>query len=85
MCAPPTDTRALHRKHPAGNRFTDEERASFASNYIDNGFIDAFRHQYPDVVGYTYWSRRFKNLREQNKGWRLDYYLVRCEGCVCRG
>lgn len=58
-------------------RFTPEERQSFAENYINKGFVDAFRRQYPDVVGYTYWSRRFPHLRAQNKGWRLDYWLVR--------
>eukprot|EP00803_Ostreobium_quekettii_P001739 evm.model.scf_239.4 EVM.evm.TU.scf_239.4 scf_239:92113-94459(+) len=56
--------------------FTVEERTSFTKNFIDNGFVDTFRRQYPDVVGYTYWSYKRK-ARENNKGWRLDYFLVR--------
>ncbi|GAB4821207.1 hypothetical protein N2152v2_008253 [Parachlorella kessleri] len=65
--------------NPKGNRksagFTQEERDSFAANLLSQGFVDAFRHQYPDVVGYTYWGYRF-NLRAKNAGWRLDYALV---------
>jgi hypothetical protein len=34
------------------------------------------RQQYPDVVGYTYFSYRF-NARATNRGWRLDHFLVR--------
>lgn len=55
--------------------YTPEERASFASCYLDNGFVDCFRKMYPTSVGFTYWGYR-GNLRARNKGWRLDYFLV---------
>ncbi|KAI3426491.1 hypothetical protein D9Q98_008857 [Chlorella vulgaris] len=55
--------------------FTPEERASFADNLIGQGFVDCFRTQYPEAVGYTYWGYRF-NARANNKGWRLDHFLV---------
>ncbi len=55
--------------------FTQEERDSFAQRFLNNGFIDCFRRQHPEVVAYTYWGYRF-NLRAKNKGWRLDYFLV---------
>lgn len=42
---------------------------------LNTGFVDSFRHFYPDTVAYTYWSYRFK-ARERNTGWRLDYFLV---------
>ncbi|HLW32171.1 MAG TPA: exodeoxyribonuclease III [Aequorivita sp.] len=42
---------------------------------LNAGFVDSFRHFYPDTVAYTYWSYRFK-ARERNTGWRLDYFLV---------
>ncbi|KAK1278597.1 Apurinic endonuclease-redox protein [Acorus gramineus] len=65
--------------NPAGNRrsagFTDEERKSFELNFLSRGFVDTFRKQHPDVVGYTYWGFRH-NSRKTNKGWRLDYFLV---------
>ncbi len=44
-------------------------------NFINSGFVDAYRHLYPEEVAYTYWSYRFKS-RERNTGWRLDYFLV---------
>jgi exodeoxyribonuclease-3 len=44
-------------------------------NFINSGFVDSFRHLYPDKVAYTYWSYRFK-ARERNTGWRIDYFLV---------
>ncbi|KAJ8899029.1 hypothetical protein K2173_008853 [Erythroxylum novogranatense] len=65
--------------NPAGNRrsagFTDEERQSFGENFLSKGFVDTFRRQHPNVVGYTYWSYRH-GLRKTNKGWRLDYFLA---------
>ena len=44
-------------------------------NLLNTGFVDSFRHFYPDKVAYTYWSYRFK-ARERNSGWRLDYFIV---------
>lgn len=44
-------------------------------NFIQAGFVDAFRYLYPETVAYTYWSYRFK-ARERNTGWRIDYFLV---------
>ena len=43
---------------------------------LENGFIDTFRHFYPDMEGiYSWWSYRFK-AREKNAGWRIDYFCV---------
>ncbi|KAL7092925.1 hypothetical protein ACP275_11G011900 [Erythranthe tilingii] len=65
--------------NPAGNKrsagFTDEERKSFETNFLEKGFVDTFRKQHPDVVGYTYWGYRHGG-RKTNKGWRLDYFLA---------
>ena len=66
-------------KNPKTNRknagFTDEERAKF-SGLINAGFIDTFRHFYPDLTGaYSWWSYRF-HAREKNAGWRIDYFLT---------
>jgi len=55
--------------------FTDEERERF-QDYLDNGFIDTFRHLYPDATGvYTWWNQMSK-ARERNVGWRIDYFLI---------
>ncbi|KAL2610839.1 hypothetical protein R1flu_022531 [Riccia fluitans] len=65
--------------NPDGNRksagFTDEERESFKTNFLNRGFVDTFRHQHPNVVGYTYWGYR-SGARPKNSGWRLDYFLA---------
>ncbi|MCB0688250.1 MAG: exodeoxyribonuclease III [Saprospiraceae bacterium] len=42
--------------------------------FIENGFVDIFRHIYPDKVAYSWWSYMF-NARTKNIGWRIDYFL----------
>ena len=60
-------------ENPPG--FTDEERDGI-ERLISHGFVDVFRHFYPQREGvYTWWSNRRK-MREHNCGWRLDYFLV---------
>ncbi len=65
-------------KNPASNRrnagFTDEERNKM-TELLETGFIDTFRHLYPDTIKYTWWSY-FANSRANNTGWRIDYFLV---------
>ena len=66
-------------KNPKGNKknpgFTDEERGKF-DTLIGAGFVDTFRHFYPELEGaYSWWSYRF-HAREKNVGWRIDYFLT---------
>lgn len=66
-------------KNPKSNRrnpgFTDEERGKF-TDLLDAGFIDTFRHFYPDARDiYSWWSYRFQ-ARQKNAGWRIDYFVV---------
>ncbi len=66
-------------KNPSSNRgnagFSDEERSAFSA-LLDSGFTDSFRHLYPDVTGaYSWWSYMF-NARQNNAGWRIDYFVV---------
>jgi len=42
---------------------------------LGTGYVDTFRHLYPEVVKYSWWSQRF-GAREKNVGWRIDYVLV---------
>lgn len=59
--------------HSAG--FTDEERNKM-TKLLESGFVDTFRHFYPDVTErYSWWSYMFK-AREKNAGWRIDYFLT---------
>ncbi len=66
-------------KNPKTNRknagFTDEERAKF-SGLLEAGFVDTYRHFYPETEGvYSWWSYRF-SARQKNAGWRIDYFCV---------
>jgi exodeoxyribonuclease III len=55
--------------------FTDEEREKM-TRLLDAGFIDTFRHLYPDRTdAYSWWSYMPK-VRERNVGWRIDYFLA---------
>lgn len=65
-------------KNPKTNRrnagFTDEEREKM-SILLDSGFIDSFRYFYPDLRdAYSWWSYMGR-ARENNTGWRIDYFL----------
>lgn len=40
------------------------------------GFTDSFRYLHPDATDiYSWWSYRFK-ARQNNAGWRIDYFIV---------
>ena len=71
--------REIDLKNPKSNRgnagFSDEERACF-TNLLHQGFVDTFRFLNPDATGcYTWWSYMY-NARQNNAGWRIDYFLV---------
>ncbi|CAF3786087.1 unnamed protein product [Adineta steineri] len=55
--------------------YTQEERDDFTKILAD-GFIDSFRHLYPEQRdAYTFWSY-FRSARDRNIGWRLDYFII---------
>ncbi len=71
--------REIDLKNPGPNRgnagFSDQEREKFG-DLLDSGFVDSFRTLHPDLAGaYSWWSYRF-HARENNAGWRIDYFLV---------
>ena len=65
-------------KNPKANignaGFSYEERGKM-TELLSAGFTDSFRFLYPDTVRYSWWSYRF-HARENNAGWRLDYFIV---------
>ena len=66
-------------KNPGPNRgnagFSDEERAKM-TQLLDAGFVDTYRYFYPDTTGaYTWWSYMY-NARQNNAGWRIDYFIA---------
>lgn len=55
--------------------FTPEEREKM-TQLLAAGFVDTYRHFYPDQTdAYTWWSYMPK-VRERNIGWRIDYFLA---------
>ena len=65
-------------KNPKANignaGFSYEERGKL-EELLGAGFTDTYRYLYPDTVKYSWWSYRFR-ARENNAGWRIDYFLV---------
>ncbi len=66
-------------KNPRTNRrnagFTDEERGKL-TELLEAGFVDSYRHFYPDQLGaYSWWSY-IGGARSRNAGWRIDYFVV---------
>ncbi|KAM4876219.1 FACT complex subunit SPT16-like [Sylvia borin] len=55
------------------------------SRLLDAGFVDSFRHLYPEARGaFTFWTY-LGGARARNVGWRLDYAVVsrRLLGALC--
>ena len=66
-------------KNPSSNHhnagFTDEEREKM-TELLSSGFTDSYRYLHPDETGvYSWWSYRF-HARENNAGWRIDYFIT---------
>ena len=65
-------------KNPKSNTqnagFTIQEREKMTA-LLEAGFVDTFRYLYPDRKDiYSWWSYMF-HARENNAGWRIDYFL----------
>ena len=46
------------------------------TKFLSHGYIDTFRHINGDIKdNYSWWSYR-ANARENNVGWRIDYFYV---------
>ena len=70
--------KAIDIHNPISNKnssgFLPIERA-WLDEFINQGFIDSFRHLNKQPDQYTWWSYR-ANARANNKGWRIDYNMV---------
>ena len=53
-----------------------QEEIDGMNRFTGNGFVDTFRHFYPEEIEkYSWWSYR-AGARGKNIGWRIDYFLV---------
>jgi len=64
--------------NPVSNKkssgFLPEER-EWLTKFYEEGFIDTFRHFHDAPHNYSWWSYR-ANARNNNKGWRIDYFAA---------
>lgn len=76
------DFNTAHHKIDLKNPKANEKRSGFLrierdwlDEIVKRGYVDTFRHLYPDTIKYSWWSYRF-NARKNNAGWRIDYFFV---------
>ncbi|NOZ50192.1 MAG: exodeoxyribonuclease III [Chloroflexi bacterium] len=69
---------ARPRSNAKTTGFLPEERA-WIDQVVAAGYVDTFRHFYPDLAEqYTWWSMPTR-ARERNVGWRIDYFFASAE------
>src|SRR5450432_100936 len=65
--------------NPVSNKktsgFLPEERA-WLDKFLENDFIDSFRHLNKEPHQYSWWNVLRPGIRLENKGWRIDYISV---------
>lgn len=76
------DFNTAHNEIDLKNPRSNKDRSGFLrierdvlDEILGRGYVDTFRHFYPDTVKYSWWSYRF-NARKNNAGWRIDYFFV---------
>ena len=77
------DMNVAHQPIDLNNPKTNENNAGFTPQEREKmtalqqaGYLDSFRYFYPEVTGaYSWWSYLY-HARENNAGWRIDYFLV---------
>ncbi|OAS15501.1 exodeoxyribonuclease III [Paenibacillus oryzisoli] len=66
-------------KNAKGNHnnsgFTLEERGKM-TDLLAAGFLDTFRHLYPERTDVYSWWSNMPGVRARNVGWRIDYFLA---------
>jgi exodeoxyribonuclease-3 len=76
------DVNTAHKEidlaHPKANEkvsgFLPIER-EWIDRFVENGFIDTFRHFNNEPEQYTWWDVKSR-ARERNIGWRIDYFFI---------
>lgn len=65
---------ARPKENAKNSGFLAEERV-WLDKIVDMNYVDTFREFNQDPGWYTYWDA-FRNARERNVGWRIDYFFV---------
>ncbi len=70
----PIDLARPKENYNKSSGYTQREIDGF-TRLLESGFVDTYRHFYPEAVKYSYFNYMF-NARANNTGWRIDYFLV---------
>jgi exodeoxyribonuclease-3 len=87
---PELDVHPKERKARPVVGYLPEEIALFERLFSDGGLVDVARTLHPEDPGIFTWWAPWRNLRERNIGWRIDYVLAsptlagRAESCEVR-
>lgn len=65
---------ARPKENEGTSGFLPIERA-WMDKFVDEGYIDTFRHYCCDPDRYSWWNMRAR-ARERNVGWRIDYFFA---------
>ena len=71
------DDLANPKENEGNHGFTKQEREGI-DMLVKGGFVDTFRHFTKGNGHYTWWTP-WRNARERNIGWRIDYFFVNKE------
>ena len=63
------------RGNKKNSGFLPQERAWLTELFGEAGFVDVFRHLYPELQAYTWWSNRGQAWAN-DVGWRIDYQVA---------
>ena len=71
-----TDDDLERPQEAAGNTGVLPEERAWIDRFINEGYLDTFRHLHPgDFQSYTFWDP-WRDRRKRNIGWRIDYVFV---------
>ncbi|MFH0754032.1 MAG: exodeoxyribonuclease III, partial [Candidatus Omnitrophota bacterium] len=65
---------ARPKQNQKNTGFLPEER-EWVSMFLALGYVDTFRHFYPEGGHYSWWDYK-TGARARNIGWRIDYFFV---------
>lgn len=75
VCHKDIDIHDVKKNKNKAPGFYDDERTEF-QKHLALGYIDVFRFNNPDISNaFTYWNQLRPENRQNNKGWRIDYFL----------
>ena len=70
-----TDKDIWNPKNYVGSSISAPDARAIIQQWLDAGWIDAWRYLHPDATGYTWYGYRGRDTVGNKQGLRLDYFL----------